>query len=159
MKFCLVRNFPESNVKTGKPLFKLTLDRDFNLYKALRGQQLWLGNSKMSTNSPFGFFDLGDLMGIMQQSLLNFKSSQVKVVAGSNLFSIFDRSSPILKDPKKAVQQAVQKTCLFKVDQFVFAIELPIIFSKGKVTALLVNILQSEYSSRLAAPFKASLIT
>ncbi len=61
-----------------------------------------------------------------------FIQFQVKVSVQKE-FSFLERISPNLKEPKKATQQAAQKTLLLSVDQLLLAISWPRIFRSGRV--------------------------
>ena len=123
--------------------------------KALNGQQLWPGKGKMLTNSPYLFLDLGDFMWTDHDNFCFFKSLHVRVALMSNEFSFGERISPILKEPKNAMVQAVQTICFVWGVQLVFATQSPRSFNKGNVitkrltvfrgwefSALLIKVLQ-----------------
>jgi hypothetical protein len=76
--------------------------------------------------------------------------------AGEKDFSAEARISPILTDPKKPVVAAAQITCLSRAGQFVAAILLPSVSSKGRVIALLVFGWEIKLSLECSAPLSKS---
>ncbi len=73
-------------------------------------------------------------------------------------FSLSERISPILKEPKKATQHAAQKTLLLSVDQLLVAISCPRIFRSGRVMTSLACFVMFEYREIFSAPFIMDLI-
>jgi len=132
----IVKNVPFSRVKTGESALRGSKFLRFLI--ASRGQQLWPGKLKSSMCSPFGFLLLGIFIQIFTWSSLISTSFQSKVSLGLNTLSLLEKSSPHLKEPKKAIQLAVQKTFLSLGDNFDFAISCPNNFKSGRVMAFRV---------------------
>lgn len=85
---------------------------------------------------------------------MNRISDQVRSDAGEKSFSSLAKISPSLVEPKKAVQAAVHMTCLDKTSQGVFAILLPSVNKRGKVTTLLVDVTAGLEREWWKEPFK-----
>jgi len=135
LKLLIVRNFPFSKVKTGE--FKSCLDEFFRFFIESRGQQLWPLKLKSSICSPLGFLLFGILIQILTWSSFKITSFQRRVSQGLKVFSFFEKSSPHLKEPKNARQQADQKTFLSYELNLDFAVSWPKIFSSGSDIAFL----------------------
>jgi hypothetical protein len=97
----LVKNFPFSNWKTGK----LGLyETDFSFVIAAMGQQPKWGKGKRDMYSPFFVLVLGILLWICTDpSFINFTSFHNNVSLQLKVCSDFERISPSLKDPIKAM--------------------------------------------------------
>lgn len=72
--------------------------------------------------------------------------------------SELERISPILKEPKKARQQAAQKTFLLSVFQLLVAISCPINFKRGRVMTSFACLEMFEYRDIFSAPFSMDFV-
>ncbi len=74
----------------------------------------------------------------MTAEFFDVKVTQSQVsVSAEKLCSSLESSSPILNEPKNAMQQAPQNTLLLVSDQLLLAISCPSIFNKGNnITSL-----------------------
>ena len=79
------------------------------------------------------FLDLGDFMCISQPSPFLFTSLHKSVVKGSKFFSDWHNNSPILHEPKHAMQHVVQIICLDRKFHSNSAILCPKIFRVSSV--------------------------
>ena len=86
--------------------------------------------------------DFGAFTWISQDLPLYFKSFHRRLVAESIFVIVPFSSSPILKEPKKAMQLTVQNNCLLSFVQFVIAISFPSIFRRESVITFLLRVLQ-----------------
>ena len=76
---------------------------------------MWFLNGKMSINSPPCVLDFGAFTWISQDLPLYFKSFHRRLVAESIFVIVPFSSSPILKEPKKAMQLTVHLVDLVDV--------------------------------------------
>ena len=120
-----VRGFPllKVNIEAGL----LESDESFKLIRHWIGQQLLSGKLNRSTKSPCLLTIFGSLIWIKHEFSDSLMSVQVK---GGGCWSVFCRSSPILRLPKKATVAHVQTTFLLLVSQFVCAISCPSILGE-----------------------------
>ena len=158
LKFFRVRQHPLFNMKTGFVSLFECLEISFHFFIAAAGQQLWFGNGKMSIYSPPWVLDFGAFTWISQDLPLKLMSCHRSVVAKSTFVIVLLSNSPILKDPKNAMQLTVQKICLLSAVQFVSEISLPKIFRRGNVMIFLLCFLLGVYNVKFSAPRNISLI-
>ena len=90
----------------------------------------------------------------MDPSFKNFTSPQHRFSQLLNLKSDFARSSPILKEPKKATHIVVHMTDFVETVQSFFAISWPIIFSKDKDIAFLGFLEDFLLKERFSTPLR-----
>ncbi len=159
LKRLVERNKPESKVNTGR--FSLT-SRDFlsrRFSKQVYGQR---GESFMANRSIKSLLPLllifGNLTCTVAISGIDKLMQSHVSVSEQKMKSFFERISPILNEPKKATQQAAQKTLLLSVDQLLQAISWPRIFRRGRVITNFAFFVMFEYSERFSAPFIIDLM-
>jgi hypothetical protein len=126
-----LRFLPLANWKTGRSFLISSGLLTANDFREEQGQNVLFFISKRSTKSPEIFrITLGKRMFITTDPMsVNLIWLHVRF---SMLFSDLGRISPSLKEPKKTMQHAAQKTSLLSFDQLLNAISWPMIFNNGK---------------------------
>ncbi len=139
LSFPEVRSFPVSNLKTGTPSRSTLVDFSLFLHIlcSLARQQLWVVIGNKSMYSQHSVLFLLILMCINTELLLMLTSDHSSVSCWLNVHSVGASISLKQKEPKKAVMQAVQKTCFLKELHAHFVISWPNNFSKGRVITFL----------------------
>ncbi len=134
LKRLVDKNSPESKVNTGRFSFTSRdfLSRRFSKQEYVQREELLMAKRSMKSLLHL-LLIFGNLTWIVAISGIDkLIQSHVKVSVQKEC-SFFERISPILKEPKKATQQAAQKTLLLSVDQLLQAISWPRIFRSGRV--------------------------